>query len=78
MLTSDLIAQGRILWLTDPFKDEDSEDSDGRPYDLPETFNGIELGILGHPVMVLHTLEGKTDVAVCLVSGILFCPPLPC
>lgn len=70
MITPSSIAQGRIFWLTDPFKDLDSEDSDGDPvdHDLPETVNGIERGVLGHPVMVLHTLEGTTDVAVCLVS----------
>ena len=76
MLTSDLITQGRIFWLLDPFKDEESEDSDGQPYDLPDTYNGIEIGLLGHPVMVLHTLDRTTDVAVCLVSSILYCVPL--
>lgn len=54
MLTSDVIAQGRIFWLMDPYKDQDS---DGEPYDLPETVSGIKRGLLGHPVMVLHALE---------------------
>ena len=77
MLTSDSMTRGRIFWLPDPFKDLESEDSDGQPYDLPDTYNGIETGLLGHPVMVLHTLEGTSDVAVCLVSSIICCvPPL--
>lgn len=75
MLTSKSMAQGCILWLTDPFKDqvkdEGSDDSDSEQLDLPETYNGVETGLLGHPVMVLHTLEGTTDVAVCLVSCLL-------
>ena len=68
MLSPDAVAQGQIFWLTNPFKKSDSEDSDDEPYDVPETFNGVEIGLLGHPVMILHTLEGTTDVAVCLVS----------
>ncbi|KAF6231130.1 hypothetical protein HO173_010630 [Letharia columbiana] len=28
MLTSDVIAQGRIFWLMDPYKDQDSDDLD--------------------------------------------------
>ena len=41
MLTSDSITRGLIFWLVDSFKDEESEDSDGQPYDLPDTYNGI-------------------------------------
>ncbi len=71
MLTSKSMAQGCILWLTDLFKDQGSDDSDSEQLDLPDTYNGVETGILGHPVMVLHTVEGTTDVAVCLVSCLL-------
>lgn len=71
MLTPDLITRGRIFWLTDPFKDQESEDSDGEPNDIPDTYNGIETGLLGHPVMILHQIDGTTDVAVCLVSILL-------
>ena len=82
MLTSNSMSQGRILWLTDPFKDQvkdqGSEDSDSQQWDLPETYNGVETGLLGHPVMVLHTLEGTTDVAVCLVSPAFLWPTLSC
>lgn len=72
MLTSDSITRGRILWLTNPFKDRKLEDSDDESEDIPDTWNGVETGLLGHPVMVLHKLEGTTDVAVCLVSIILY------
>ena len=78
MLTSDSFARGSILWLTDPFKDVTSGDSDDEPPDIPETLNGIETGLLGHPVMILHKLAGTTDVAVCLVSLTLKCVPLLC
>ena len=78
MLSSESIRRGSILWLIDPFKNLEPEDSDDESPDLPDTFNGIETGLLGHPVMVLHKLDGTTDVAVCLVSIIpywvlLFC-----
>ena len=75
MLPSDSITQGRIFWLTDPFKDVDSGDSDGEPREPRnplETYNDVEVGLLGHPVMILHTLDGVTDVAVCLVSFVLY------
>ena len=72
MLSSRLLIRGSILWLKDPFKNLELEDSDDEPLDLPDTFNGIETGLLGHPVMVLHKLDGTTDVAVCLVSNILY------
>ena len=82
MLTSNSMSQGCILWLTNPFKDQvrdlGSEDSDSQECDLPESCNGVETGILGHPVMVLHTLEGTDDVAVCLVSPALLCSTLSC
>ncbi len=74
MLTSDSIAQGRIFWLKDPFKDEDSEDSDYEPPGPQDTYGGVEIGLLGHPVMVLHALEGATDVAVCVVSFLPLSP----
>ena len=80
MVTSNDIARGRIFWLQTP-KDlgledsEDSEDYDEEPWyhprdrnPPPESYKGVEYGLLGHPVMVLHELEGTTDVAVCLVS----------
>ena len=72
MLSSESIRRGSILWLINPFKNLEPEDSDDEPPDLPETFNGIETGLLGHPVMVLHKLDDTTDVAVCLVSIILY------
>ena len=72
MLASHAITPGSIWWLTDPFKDLESEDSDEEPPDLHETFNGVEIGLFGHPVMILHKLDGTTDVAACLVSIILF------
>ena len=52
-----LLRQWRLYWLIPT-----------EPPDLPDTFNVIETGLLGHPVMVLHKLDGTTDVAVCLVS----------
>ena len=72
MLTSDSITPGSIWWLTNPFKNLEPDDSDDEPPDLPDTFNGVETGLFGHPVMVLHKLDGTTDVAVCLVSIIIY------
>ena len=71
MLASHSITRGSIWWLLDPFKNLEPEDSDEEPPDLPETFHGIETGLLGHPVMVLHKLDGTNNVVVCLVSIIL-------
>ena len=78
MLSSDSIRQGSILWLTDTFKKLEPEDSGDEPPDLPGTFNGINTRLLGHPVMVLHKLDGTTDVAVCLVSIVLYWVLLLC
>ena len=78
MLPSHLVTPGSIWWLTDPFKNLESEDSDDEPPDLNDTFNGVEIGLLGHPVMVLHTLDDTTNVAVCLVSIILYWVILLC
>ena len=58
--------------LTATFKKLKLEDSDDELLDLPDTFNGIEARLLGHPVMVLHTLDATSDVAVCLFSIILY------
>ena len=71
MLSSESIKKGSILWLMSPFKNLEPEDSDDELLDIPDTFNGIKTGLLGHPVMVLHKLDGTNDVAVCLVSIIL-------
>lgn len=78
MLTTDSITPGSIWWLIDPFKNFELEDSDDGPRYLPDLFNGIETGLLGHPVMVLHKLDGTTDIAVCVVSIILFWVVLLC
>ena len=78
MVASHSITPGSIWWLKDPFKNLEPEDSDDEPPDLPETFKGIEIGLLGHPVMILHKLDGTTDVAVCLVSIILYWVLLLC
>ena len=78
LLSSESVRGGSILWLINPFDNPDQEDSDDEPVDLPETFNGVETGLLGHPVMVLHKLDGTTDVAVCLVSLILYWVVLLC
>lgn len=81
MLTPNEIVQGRIFWLTKSSESSGPEDSDDEPRirrNSSETVDGVEIGVRGHPVMVLHTLDGTTDVAVCLVSKFLYCPPLHC
>ena len=72
MLTFDAIAPGCTLWLINPFKEFDPEDSDDERKNQPETY-GIERRVFGHPAMVLHTarsVAGTTDIAV-----YLFCSP---
>lgn len=75
MLSSYSVAQGHIFWLTKPFEEVYYEDSDDERKGLRETFHGIERGVYGHPVMVLHKVAGTTDAAVCLVSILSYSIP---